>query len=451
MDATSEIGIAPGGLPFLGHALQMLRRPLDFVASLRGQGDVVKIRVGAEWAYLVRHPDLVRQVLTDIFTFDKGGALFDKAKQIVGNGLSTCPASDHLRQRRLLQPAFSRERLENYAATMSEVTREMVDAWQPGDIVDVHKAMGKLALSIATQTLVSTSAVSASQETLKDSIQVLLDGIYWRMIAPFELLQKIPTRHNREFALAQQRMGAVVDQMAEEYRKSGVDRGDLLSALLAARDTDGTTGMTNAEIRDQVLTLFLAGVESNGAAMAWAFYLLGRHPEVERQLHAEVDEVLGGRVPSFADIPKLAVTHRIVQETLRLYPPIWMVSRRTTAAVKLGSCAIPAGAGILFSAYAMHHDPDLFDEPERFDPDRWLPERARSLPREAMLPFSSGKRKCIGEAFSVIEATIAVATVARRFRLRSVRAGTIKGIPRVTLIPGPLPMRVEGRKPKTMA
>ncbi|AKT37554.1 cytochrome P450 [Chondromyces crocatus] len=445
MDTSSEIGVAPGGLPLLGHALQMLRHPLDFLTSLRGTGDVVKIRLGPEWAYLVRHPDLVKQVLADAYTFDKGGIVFDKARNILGNGLATCPAGDHLRQRRLLQPAFSRERLINYAVCMRDAARTRVESWHDGQVVEVDREMGSLALTVATRTLFSMDSVAESPEEIQASIQTILSGIYRRVITPFEVVLRVPTRKNREFDQAMARMYSVIHQITEDYRTAGIDRGDLLSALLAARDEDGTTGLTNREIRDQILALFLAGIETTAAAMTWSFHLMGHHPEVEARLHAEVDTLLGDKPPGFEDVPKLTHAHRVITEALRLYPPLWLLTRRTTAEVKLGNHLLQPGTAILFSSYAMHRDATYFEHPERFDPDRWLPERAKAVPRGAMIPFSAGKRKCLGDTFGMTEATIALATVARRWRLRPVPGKRISSIARITLAPGAVPMRVERR------
>jgi cytochrome P450 len=224
-----------------------------------------------------------------------------------------------------------------------------------------------------------------------------------------------------------------------------VEDGDLLATLLAVRDEDTGARMTNREIRDQVLTLILGGTDSITATLAWAFYLIGEHPEAERRLHDEVDEVLAGRPAGFEDVPKLAYTQRVVTETLRLYPPAWLFTRRTTTEAELGGHRLAAGTSILLSPYALQRDPKLFDEPERFDPDRWLPDRARAIPRGAMIPFGTGPRKCIGERFATIETSIILATFAGRIRLRPISGTTVRPFPKLVLNPKSLLMRVEAR------
>ncbi len=206
------------------------------------------------------------------------------------------------------------------------------------------------------------------------------------MIIPVALAQKLPLPSNLRFNQALNRTRAVVDQIINDYQKAGVDHGDVLSTLLAARDEETGEGMTNREIHDQIMTLVLAGTETAAATLAWAFHLLGKNPEVERRLHTEVDEVLSGRPAGFDDVPKLSYTQRVITETLRLYPSTWILTRRTTAEVELGGHRLAPGTNILFSPYALHRDPDSFPDPERFDPDRWLPERSKAVPRGAMIP-----------------------------------------------------------------
>lgn len=247
------------------------------------------------------------------------------------------------------------------------------------------------------------------------------------------------------------RLRAIVQQTTEDYRRAGVDHGDLLSTLLAVRDENTKEGMTNRAIVDQVLTLIVAGTETTSTALAWAFHALGQDPESERRLHAEVDEVLAGRPACLDDVPKLGYTQRVITEALRLYPPAWLLTRRTTAEVELGGHRIAPGTTILFSPYALHRDPDVFPDAERFDPDRWLPERANAVPRGAVLSFGAGKRKCIGDAFAMTEATIILSTLAGRWRLRPIPGVKIKPIPMINLSPGAMPMRVESRHRSGMA
>jgi cytochrome P450 len=441
-----KLGVAPGRLPWISHAIQMLRQPLEFLTSMRGAGDIVKVRLGLEWVYLVQHPELLRQVLvTDLDTFDKGGPFIEKVRVIVGNGLATCPHEEHRRQRRLMQPLFNPDRLVSYATVMRDEARAKADSWRSGQVVEVNDEMVSLSLSIATRTMFTTAAAAEAIAEVQDALSIIMAGLYQRMVVPIELVQRLPTRSNRQFDGALKRMRTLVNQITDTYRAAGVDHGDLLSAVLAARDDDTTAGPTNSEIHDQIMSLLIGGTETTAIALTWAFHVLGQYPEIERRLHAEVDEVLAGRPAGFDDLAKLDYTQRVITETLRLYPPGWIFTRRTTTEVELGGHRLAPGTTILFSPYLQHRDPDSFPDPERFDPERWLPDRAKAVPRCAMIPFGVGKRRCIGEAFSMNEAIIILATLAGRWRLRPTASMKIRRIPRMTLRPEALPMRVESR------
>ncbi|APR75926.1 cytochrome P450 [Minicystis rosea] len=441
-----KLGIAPGRFPSIRHPLQMLTSPLEFLTSLRDAGDLVKVRLGTEWAYFVRHPDLLRQVLLGgPQTFDKGGPFFDKAQTVAGNGILTCPGKDHARQRRMMQPLFSRERLVRYAAVMHEEAERVAASWRPGQQLSVNKAMSALTLAVTTRTLFSTEAPAGIVAEAQDALIVIFAGLYRRMIVPLDLVHDLPTPDNRRFDQAVTRLPEIIDQIIERYRRAGIDHGDLLSTLLAARDPETGEGLSDRELREQVMALFTAGTETTASALTSTFYLLDRHPDVERRLHAEADAVLHGRAARHEDLEALDYTTRVFTETLRLYPPGWILTRRTNAAVDLGGHRVPAGATILFSPYALHRDPEFFTDPERFDPDRWLPDRAKAVPRFAMLPFSAGQRKCMGDTFAMNMATIILATLAGRWRLRSGADTKVRSIAKMTLSVEATPMRVEAR------
>jgi pentalenene oxygenase len=442
-----RLGTAPGRFPTLSHPLRMLRRPLSFLTSLRDAGDVVKVRIGAEWAYFIRHPDLLRQILmTDHESFDKGGPFFDKARSVAGNGILTCPGNDHARQRRLMQPLFSHERRMGYAAVMREEAERTASAWRPDQRIEVNKAMSALTLAVTTRTLFSTRAAAKTVAEAQDALIDIFAGLYQRMIVPIELVHRLPTPHNRRFAHAVRRLPAIIDQIIDAYRRAGKDHGDLLSRLLSARDPETGEGLSGVELREQVMALFVAGTETTASALTSTFHLLDDHRDVERRMHAEVDAVLAGRAPRFEELGLLEYTQRVFTEALRLYPPGWILTRRTTAAVELGGHRIGPGATILFSPYALHRDPEFFPDPERFDPDRWLPDRGKAVPRYAMIPFSAGKRKCMGDAFAMDLATTVLSTLAGRWRLRSTRGTTVRAIPKMTLSIEALPMKVEARR-----
>lgn len=451
MSTTFRIGTAPGHLPWLEHPWQLLRRPLPFLTSLRSAGDIVKIRLGPAWVYLVQNPELVRRVLVGSAIFDKGGPFFDKARILFGDGLGTCPHHLHRQQRRRMQPAFAHERLPEQAAVMQAAVAATLDTWRDGQLVDVHDRMSALSLSVLVRTMFVIDAVAPQAAVVQRSMPIILQGLYRQMIDPVGLLPRLPLASNRRFERTLHDVRAAVDHVIAVYRQAGVEHGDLLSSMLSARDEDTGEGMTDREIRDQVLTLIVGGTETTAAALTWVFHLLGEHPEVERRLHEEVDGKLRGRPATLPDVPELAYTGRIITEALRLYPPAWMFTRRTNAAVELGGHRIPEGAAILLCPYAMHHDPALFPEPERFDPDRWSGSEGRALLRDVMLPFGAGPRKCIAQTFALTEATLVVATVAGRFQLRSIPGSAIELVPRMALNPGSLRMRVQSRERPPLA
>jgi len=257
-------------------------------------------------------------------------------------------------------------------------------------------------------------------------------GVYQRMVAPFGWQEKLPTPGNRRYNSVRAEMHGVITQTIRAWRRDGTDHGDVLSILV------GHDGLSDDEVYDQVMTMLIGGTETTGNTMAWVFHLLARHPEVERRLHEELDTVLGGRLPDYDDLPKLDYTWRVLTETLRMYPPAWLLTRVTTRATELAGHPLPAGAIVLYSPYALSRSPRHFDDPDRFDPDRWLPGRSADVPRGAMVPFSAGNRQCIGEAFGQAETTLALAGIASRWRLLAGSQQPGTGRPRASLGTGPL-------------
>ncbi|WP_327327747.1 cytochrome P450 [Streptomyces sp. NBC_01210] len=439
-------GNAPGRLPVLGHAIPLRRRPLEFLAALPAHGDLVEIRLGPQRAYLACHPELVRQVLLDPRTYDKGGPLFDKVRPLVGNGLFTSAWAEHRLQRRLVQPAFHSSRTASYAAVMCEEIESMLDSWEEGRDIDLGAALHALTVRVTTRTLFSTTIGGRAVADVQHCLPVILRGIYRRMTSPVGLLERLPTPENRRFEEARRRLRAVIDETIQGCRRSGAENGDLLSILVGARDEESGEGFTDEDIRDQVMTLLIAGTETTASVLAWALHLLSRHPEVEKQLHDEADRILAGRLPAFADLPALDYARRAVTETLRLYPPAWLLSRTATVRTELAGEQLKPGAIVLYSPYVLGRNPDLFPDPGRFDPDRWLPERAASVPHGAMVPFGAGSRKCIGDAFGLAEATLALAAISTRWQLRPVPGTTIRPKPEAALGTGPLCMLPQPRR-----
>jgi cytochrome P450 len=448
MTVTLTVGSAPGALPLLGHALVLGRKPLDFLASLPAHGDLVRIKLGPWSAYVVCHPDLVHQILVNDRTFDKGGPTFDKARKVAGNGVGSCGHRDHRRQRRLVQPAFHRDRIPGYARVMTEQIAAVTQPWHDGQVLDVLAVMNALTMAVATRTLFTTQIDESTLIEIQQCATDFSTGIARQMVMPSELLNKIPTPGNRRFDRAQNRLRHHTGQLITNHRRAGIDHGDLLSMLLAARDDDGQ-GLADSEIHDQVLTFLLGGSETTSTALSWVWYLLGCHPDIQARLHTEVDTVLNGRIAEYHDIPKLELTGRIITETLRLYPPAWMVTRLTTTDTELAGQHLPAGTIVVFSPYVVHHRADLYPDPDRFDPDRWRNGNTHLLPRGAFTPFAGGARKCIADVFAMAETTLALASIATRWQLDPLPRARVRPAPRFVLAPRSFRMRLRQRRLNT--
>ncbi|QFZ17819.1 cytochrome P450 [Saccharothrix syringae] len=410
-----SVPVAPGRLPLFGHALPMLRRRHEFTASLRARGDIVRIDLGTMRTYFVTNPRLVHELLVTKGSLVRKGALFDKFRPFFGNGLATSDGAFHRRQRRMVRPAFHGARIAGYADIMARAAADLTATWRPGQVRVVEEDAQALAVTVVGEALFSTELGRPVIDEVRRSIFTVLRHGMVRVLSP-SFVEKLPLPGNREFDEAIGRIRAIVLDVVRGWREEGVDRGDLLSTLLLARDPETGEGMSDRQVHDEVLTLLVGGIETTALALAWTFHELARHPEVERRVHAEVDEVLGGRVPTSADVGKLVYLNRVVNEVLRLYP-VWFLMRRTLAPVELGGVVLPEGAEVIFSPHALHHDPASFEDPHRFDPDRWTPERAARIPKGAFIPFGAGVRQCVGNVFAQTEIVITLATVAARWRL----------------------------------
>jgi pentalenene oxygenase len=437
-------GVAPGALPVLGHALHLRLRPLSFMRSLADHGDLVQIRVGRRRAYVPTHPEVAWQVLMDSATFDKGGPVFEKARYVLGNGLASCPHAEHGRQRKLVQPSFHKSRLPRYGEVMAEVVAELTSGWRDGQVIDVTAEMMSLTARIATRTLADKPLSADSAKDLVDMYATITHGVYKRITAPLGVIEHLPTRSNRRYASARDRLRRMVGETVEEYRTSGADRGDIMSSLVRARDPDGNP-MSDTELHEQMTILLTGEVETTGAALAWTFHLLAGHPTHEEALHAEVDVVLGGRAADWSDVPKLPVTDRVLTEAMRIYPPVWLLTRQTSRDTVLGGCPLPKGTVIVFSPYVLHHNKACYSDPETFDPDRWLAAESGKRPRGAFIPFAAGARKCVGNDFAMMEATMALASISSQWRLEEIRQAPVHPVPRAILRPNSLHMRLRRR------
>ncbi|MFE2043478.1 cytochrome P450 [Streptomyces sp. NPDC059477] len=422
MTSTFIGGRAPGALPLAGHALPLIRRPVDFLASLREYGDLVEVRLGPTRAYVPCHPELVRRILADDRTFDKGGPFYRKARDLFGNSIGTCPQSEHRRQRRLLQPAFHRHRIAYYASVMQEEIEELTRSWSNGERIDAYATMNRLTLRTVIRTLFSAHADEETVEGVRHAFETLSAGFFQWMFFP-DALHRLPLPAYRRHRRSMTYVRGTVQRIVENYRRDGVDHGDLLSMLIAAGDPgdDGAggaqdgPGLSDEEIEAQILTMLAGGSETVATTLTWALYLLSEHPDIARAVRAEADDVLKGRPAGWDDLPALVVTERVVRETLRVRTPAWLFTRATTVPVDLGGVRLPEGAPILICPPAVHLNADVFPDPERFDPDRWLPEARSAMPKGSFQAFSAGARKCIGDVYGLTESVIGLATIAGRW------------------------------------
>ena len=409
-----SVPVAHGRWPFVGHTPSMLRGRFRFTSSLRAEGEIVKIYLGPMETYFVTSPELVHKVLVTKGDSFRKGAMFDKFRPYLGNGLVLSNGPFHRRQRKLILPAFHRERVAHYADTMVRAAADLVGAWTPGEVRLVEEDMQGLAVTVVGEALFSTELGKRAIEEVRRSIFVVIKQGMVRALSP-GFVEKLPIPGNRQFDESIARMRAIVLKVVASWRNDGVDHGDVLSMLLLAQD-DAGAAMTDQQTYDEVLTLLTAGIETTALALSWIFHEIARHPEVERRLVAELDEVLGGRPVAAEDVARLTYSHQVVDEVLRMYP-IWFLMRRATEDVDIGGERIPEGAEVIVSPHALHLDPNSYPDPERFDPDRWSPERAGDVPKGAFIPFGAGKRQCVGNVFAQTEIVITVATVLARWRL----------------------------------
>lgn len=404
----------PGGR--LGISPFRVRRdPLALLVGLqREHGDVVAFRVGPQRVWLLSDPDLVRELLVARHRETVKGRALQEARRVVGDGLLTSEGERHLRQRRLIQPVFHQERIAGYGAAMVDHAERAVDRWRPGEALDAAVEMQRLALAIVGETLFGADVEAEAPEV--GAALTTAFAAFDRYLIPFSgLLRRLPLPVNRRVAAAEAQLERVLFGLIEaRRRRPGGD--DLVSLLLAARDDDGT-GMDDRQVRDEAMTIFIAGHETTALALGWTWGLLARTPQAEARLHEELDRVLGGRRPTVDDLPSLTYTRACVAEAMRLYPPAWVMGRKATVDTPLGDWLLPAGTVAVASQWIVHRDPRWWPEPDRFLPERWLEPRGEA-PRLAYFPFGAGPRICVGERFAWMEAILLVATIGRRVRLR---------------------------------
>jgi len=420
------------GLWFVGFR----KDPIRFFTRLARQyGDIVYFHLGPQRIFLLNHPDLIRDVLvTHDSNFVKGRGL-ERAKLLLGEGLLTSEGELHRRQRRLMQPAFHRFRLKAYSEIMVQSADQLQDSWQEGMVLDIDHEMKGLTLSIVGRTLFGADVEKEAGE-FGEALTTAM-RLWRRMMLPFaETLEKFPLPSVRKFRNARRRLDETIYRIIEERRQKPVLNEDLLSMLLTAQDTEGDGGqMTNLQLRDEVMTLFLAGHETTANALTWTWYLLSQNPDVEARFQAEVDRLPTGKLPSADDLPLLTYTEKVLTESMRLFPPAWLIGRRALRDYDVPPYRIPAHSLVLMSQYVMHHDERYFQDAFRFDPERWTPEAKAARPKFSYFPFGGGPRQCIGDGFAWMEGILLLAALGRKWKLKLVPGHRVEMQPLVTLRP----------------
>jgi cytochrome P450 len=434
-----------GGL-LLGSTFAYLRDQLGFLTeAVREYGDVVSLRLGNLTTYVLANPEHIDYVLrshADNFMKDK---LTRWLIPLVGEGLLTSEGDFWRRQRRLTQPTFQRQQIERYATVMVEHTERMLETWRDGQVLDAHDEMAHLTLSIVARTLFGTD-LTGEADIVGESLEVVINH-FMSPMRWFRFFDYLPLPSTRKYWRAIRRIDEIIYGIIRRHRASGQDTGDLLSRLVAARDEQGGGGMTDRQLRDEVVTLVLAGHETTALVLFYAFYLLAHAPESADRVIAEVHDVLGDRSATAADVPNLRYTEWVIRESMRLYPPAWGIAREALADCEIGGYPVRKGTQVFMVQWLVHRDGRWFQDPDAFKPERWDNDFIKRLPRCAYFPFGDGPRICIGNHFAMMEAVLLLATIARRFRLDIEPGQTLELLPSITLRPRhPILMRLRANK-----
>lgn len=416
---TTHQALPPG--PKSWHPLgQIFAFKRDLIGLLmntaRDYGDIAHLNMAGRTLFLINHPDHIQAVaVTDHHNFIKSRAL-RLMKRLLGNGLITSEGETHRRQQKMMQPMFRKECIDSYLQTMIEDIEITAGRWSDGETRDISQEMMKMSLGIATKTLFNSN-VDDEAEEIGACLTVAMK-MFERSGNPLaELLDKLPLPSNYRFRRAKERLDSTVRRMIRECRERGADGGDLLSTILKAQSEDDGSTMSDQQVVDEVLSLFVGGHETTANALTWTWYLLSQNPEQAAKLYAEIDRVLEGRIPTLADLPQLPYARMVFSEALRLYPPIYILAREALEDYPIGDYVAPKGTAIVFSPYVIHHDPRYYEDPDAFRPERWTPEEAAKRPKYAYIPFGAGPRGCIGEHFAWLEAVLALAIIGQKWRL----------------------------------
>ncbi|GGZ51117.1 cytochrome P450 [Streptomyces inusitatus] len=424
---------APGGLPLLGHAMSLVKDPLTFLDRQRRHGDVVEFRIGRRTAYLLNHPDLVHALLTGPGgRFDRGD-IFTRARPLFGSGVAIADGKHHRDRRRVIQPLLNTTRLAAYLDSMADLAAARADGWSDGQNIDLNAEMADLSLNVVATTVFGQHLPAGVGAVVHHNLPVVVAGLARRAYGPAAaLLDRLPSPERGKYRTALSAIHRVVDELISANPDSPA-----LARL--------SVGTDERQLHDDATSLLIGGSHTSAAAAAWLFILLSGHPHIRRELQEEVDRVLGGRPAAPADLPELVHTRRVVQETLRLYPPIWLFPRRAATDLQLGGHTVKQGTQVFYSPYAMHRDSRWHPRPETFDPGRWNPDRHPQPPRGAYIPFAAGVHGCPGGDFALAELTLLTATVATRWQLDPVPGSDPRPVAGATLGPSPVTMTITAR------
>jgi len=443
---STTLPAGPRGIPILGNLPAFARDVLGFLERSSAQyGDITRMQLGSRLAYLLNSPELVHEVLVkDPRNFTKHSFFFQHVTAIFGAGLLTNEGESWLRQRRLAAPAFHRERIASYADSMVAFTERMLDTWIDGELRNAHADMMAATLEIVAKVLFDADVASDVAE-VGAVFDEVTEEIAARFRRPFLIPDWVPLPGNRRYVNGVRALDRVVYRIIREHHENGATGNDLLSMLMQARDEDGER-MNDKQLRDESVTFLLAGHETTALTLSWAWHMLAQNPHVEQCLWEELDDVLAGRAPGAADMPRLRYTEYVIMESMRLFPPAYVIGRESLRDTKIGGIDVPAHTTIFMSPWLLHRDTRWFENPLEFRPERWADGLADRLPRHVYMPFGGGPRVCIGNSFAMMESVLILATIARRYRLEAVPGSSVEVFPTITLRPrNGVPVRVVRR------
>lgn len=443
----------PDAMAMLSAVPQLLQDRLAWIMGIhRRYGDVVRLPFGFRTLYAVSHPDIIRHILvSNVKNYSKGSMFENLSTSLMGNGLATSEGAVWQRQRRWMNPHFSHDTLVGLVDAMMTSIEYQMDSWSDaalkGDKVDFSREVQVLSGSIVARTLLGASIQERDLRRMAEELKWALSHLALRAMVPFEVVHKAPLPSNRRFARAVDLFHTVLYREIREQKQRGVPSSTLISKMLEAVDPETGERMDEKEIYDQVMTLLVGGMDTSGDTLFWTLYSLAKHRHVMARVRDEVDGVLGGRAPTYEDVQKLPYLRRVIDETLRLYPPSWATARETLGPDNLGGYDVPAGTNVLLLSYVIQRRPEFWTDPETFDPDRFLPERSQGRHPLAYFPFGGGQRKCIGFQFALLELTLAISTIMQRFDLDFVDLDGVTPAPLFSLTPkAPVFVRIRKKR-----